>query len=268
MKLNDAYRREKRGWHASSRIRGHALAKYWSELDDIFYPEYFNQEYNEFFEKENQLKLLKDYDFIIIHKAYENELIKDLHDRGQKIIIDLSDPDYLLGFSNVGRAGQCLLSLAHSDAAVVNNKLMIDDLEKGYDKPIFYIPDRTDIEGSKFIKRKTIVWFGHSDNYPSVLPYIQELSKDYEIITICDRICGLSNLVKFVEYDPNTIESEIRKADAVFLGDRLNEYKSPNRYLTAISLGMPVLTIEALRNFDIRESVKEWKEIIKQLCGQ
>ena len=71
-----------------------------------------------------------------------------------------------------------------------------------------------------------------------------------------------------MEYNPNTIESEIRKADAVFLGDRLNEYKSPNRYLTAISLGMPVLTIEALRNFDIRESVKEWKEIIKQLCGQ
>jgi len=260
IKLNDSYRKSKRGWQASSRIRGHSLAKYWDELDDIFYPEYFNQEYNEFFEKENQLKLLKDYDFIIIHKAYENELIKDLHNRGQKIIIDLSDPDYLLGYSNVGRAAQCLASLAHSDAAVVNNKLMISDLEKGYDKPIFYIPDRIDC--GDISKPKNLVWFGHYDNKESLTRYLSEL-KDYNINVICNKPIEGTN---FVEYNPETMNDEIKKFDAVFLGDKLNEYKSPNRYLTAVSLGIPVFTIEALRDFGIKKSIEEYKEVIKQIC--
>lgn len=260
IKLCDSYRKEKRGWHASSRIRGHCLADNWEELDDIFYPDYFKQEYHEFFKLENQLEKLKNYDAIILHKTYEWELAKALRLRGQKVIVDLSDPDYLLGFSNVGRAGQCLSTLANSDACVVNNEKMIDDLKKGYDKPIFYIPDR--VQNILFKKPKKIVWFGHSDNFDSLIKYLPEL-KDYKIIVISDKPIGMGE--EFVKYDPSRINGEILLADAVFLGDKLNEYKSPNRYLTAISLGMPVLTIEALRNFDIKESVKEWKNLLTKI---
>lgn len=266
IKLCDAYRDKERGWHASSRIRGHWLAKYWDECDDIFYPEYFKQEYHAFFETKNQLKLLKDYDVVIFHKTYEWELAKELKLRGKMVIIDLSDPDYLLGFSNVNRAGLCLLTIANSNGVVVNNKLMIDDL-KIYDGFVSYIPDRIDMEDSQFTRPEKIVWFGHSDNYGSITPYIEELSENYQVITISDKPCGLSNLVEFVEYHPNTINQEIKKADAVFLGKKLNKYKSPNRYLTAVSLGMPVLTIEALRNFDIRQSVEEYKQVICELAS-
>jgi hypothetical protein len=258
IKLSDSYKKGKRGWHASCRIRGHWLSKYWDELDDIFYPEYFKQTNGEFFELQNQLEKLKDYDAVILHKTYEWELSRELRIRGKKVIVDLSDPDYLLGFSNTQRAGLCLMTISNSDAVVVNNKLMIDDLKKGYDRPIFYIPDRIETD---FIKPETLVWFGHSDNAESLIKYLPEL-KNYKIRVISDKpIEG----TEFVPYDPETIDIEIRNADAVFLGDRLNEYKSPNRYLTAVSLGMPVYTIEALRDFSIQRSVKEWQEIMTKI---
>lgn len=260
IKLCDAYRKEKRGWHASCRIRGHWLAKYWDELDDVFYPDYFKQEYNQFFETKNQLELLKDYDFIIIHKAYETELIRELNLRGQKVIIDLSDPDYLLGYSNVGRAAQCLSSLNNSVAAVVNNKLMIDDLEKGYSKPIFYIPDRIDPEIILPKNIEKIVWYGHSDNNESLIKYLPKLL-DYDVIVISDKPIERT---KFIEYNPDTINREILKADAVFLGDKLNEYKSPNRWQLARALKMPIVTIDDLK-MDIRESVKEWKNLLTKI---
>jgi len=263
IKLSDSYKKTKRGWHASSRIRGHWLAKYWDELDDIFYPEYFEQEYNEFFETENQLEILEKYDVVIIHKAYETELIKALHDRGQKIVIDLSDPDYLLGFSNVGRAGQCLTSLAHSDACVVNNKKMIEDLKKGYDKPIFYIPDRIDpeiIEPQEIVKE--IVWYGHSDNHESIKPLIKSITKQYKLKIISDKpIEG----TLFVEYNPATINEEIKKSDAVILGYKMNEYKSSNREQLAIALNMPVIDHIFLNKLSIEESVKEWKNLLNKI---
>ena len=260
IKLCDAYRKEKRGWHASSRIRGHWLAKYWDELDDIFYPDYFKMEYNEFFKTETQLKLLEGYDAIIIHKAYENELIKELHDRGQKIIIDLSDPDYLLGFSNVGRAGQCLLSLHNSDAAVVNSVLLKHYLREGYDKQIFIIPDRIDPEIIEPRKIETLVWFGHSDNAESLRPLLPKLKK-YKVKVISDKpIDG----TEFVRYDPETINQEIKKADAVFLGERLNPFKSENRWQLARALNMPIVTIDDL-DMSILTSVEQWKQLLTKI---
>ena len=212
IKLCDAYRKERRGWHASSRIRGHWLAKYWDELDDIFYPEYFGQEYNEFFDKNNQLKLLENYEAVIIHKAYEYELIRAIHGRGQKVVIDLSDPDYLLGFSNVARAGQCLLSLAHSDAVVANSQKIIDDLKEGYDKPMFLIPDRIDLGGLSQREIREVVWFGHSDNFESIVPLVPKITKLYKLKVISDKpVDG----AEFVPYDPATMYQEIKKSDAV-----------------------------------------------------
>lgn len=264
IKLCDSYRKERRGWHASSRIRGHWLAKYWDELDDIFYPDYFKQEYHEFFKLENQLDKLKDYDAIIMHKTYEFELAKQLRLRKQKVVVDLSDPDYLLGFANVGRAGQCMLTLNNSDACVVNNEKMIDDLKKGYDKPIFYIPDRIDPKLIEPRNIKTIVWYGHSDNIQSLMPYLERLTKKYKVKVISDKPILPIYQTEFIEYNPETINDEIKKCDAVFLGDKLNEYKSPNRLQLAKALNKPIITSDEL-DISILESVKEWKNLLTKI---
>ena len=153
LKLCDSYKKVERGTHASCRIRGHWLADRWDELDDIFYPEYFGQTNGEFFKMENQLEKLKGYDVIILHKAYEWELAKNLRERGQKVVVDLADPDFLLGHSDAHRAGLCMMTLNNADAIVLNAKPMIESL-KHYDKPIFVITDRVDTTKFKDFKRE------------------------------------------------------------------------------------------------------------------
>lgn len=267
IKLSDSYKGQKRGWHASCRIRGHWLAKYWDELDDIFYPEYFNQTNGEFFKLDNQLEKLKDYDAVILHKTYEFELARKLRERGQKVIVDLSDPDYLLGFSDVHRAGLCLMTLNNSDACVVNNKLMTEDLQEGYGKPIFYIPDRVNPKIIESNNIKNLVWFGHSDNRDSYISSALPLGRlGYKLTIISDKPAEgfLGKETRFIPYNPDTINDEIKKCDAVFLGDKLNEYKSPNRWQLARALNMPIVTIDDL-DMDIRESVKEWKNLLTKI---
>lgn len=259
IKCCDAYRKEKRGWHASSRIRGHWLAEYWDELDDIFYPDYFKQEYHEFFELENQLEKLKDYDVVILHKTYEWELAKALRLRGQKVVIDLSDPDYLIDYSGIHRSALCLLTIFHSDALVVNNEKMIEDL-KSYDKPICYIPDRIDPKIIETENTTYLVWFGHSDNAESLTRNLSKL-KGHKITAITDKpIEG----VEFIKYNPETICNDIKLFDAVFLGDKLSEYKSTNRWQLARALNMPIVTIDDL-DMDMKESVKEWENLLTKI---
>lgn len=292
IKLVDSYRRNKRGWHASSRIRGHFLAKYWDELDDIFYPEDFKQEYNEFHSLKNQLKILKDYEYIILHKTYDYKLAKALALRGHKLILDLSDPDFLLGFSDINRAGMCYLTMTNCTAIVINNYLIETELIKGTDKPIFYIPDRIDLEAhqpQKIIHREQmtdLVWFGHSDNHKSILPYLDEL-RGYNLKVISDRpIAG----AEFVQWNPETANQEIVKADCVILGqhpDEIQRWKSCNRRQTAYALKMPVVYTPdqlermkdvknrikdaengfkyVIKNDDIRISVRQWRNLLTKI---
>ena len=294
IKLYDAYRKQKRGWHASSRIRGHWLADNWDELDDIFYPDYFKQEYHSFFEIENQLRLLKDYDVVIFHKTYEWKLAKELREQGKKVIIDFSDPDYILGFSNLARASQCLMTMENSNAIVVNLLQIKNDL-KIVGKPVVYIPDRIDFkkfEPKKEHKEKIeeLAWFGHSDNFTSILPYVEQIIRKYKLKIIADK--GIKG-TEFVAYHPDTINGEIVKSDLVILGDKIHPYKfddenplSDNRKLTAMALGMPVIRMpkeifqfldkdkreeevknnnELIKDWGVEQSVKEWKELINKL---
>lgn len=288
IKLSDATRKEKRGWHASCRIRGHWLADNWDELDDIFYPDYFKQEYHDFFRTENQMELLKDYDVVILHKAYEYRLAEQLKLAGKKLIMDLSDPDYLLGFSTIGRAGMCLMTMNYCDAVVVNSVSMMSDLY-GYGKPVFFIPDRIDFKKISAQKKEhrekieEIVWFGHSDNFLSIKPYVSEITKNYRLRIIADKpIDGC----EFTPYDPDTICQEIIKSDLIILGDKLSRYKSNNRVVLSWALGMPVINLpkeiksvekkeqredlvssclELVKDFDIKKSVEEYKDLLTKI---
>ena len=70
LKLGDSYGKEQRGYLASSRIRGHWLAKYWTQADDCFYPEEFPKYEGDFFNPDNQMEILKDYEAVIFNKTY------------------------------------------------------------------------------------------------------------------------------------------------------------------------------------------------------
>lgn len=291
IKMCDSYKKYKRGWHASSRIRGHWLAKSFPEMDDIFYPEYFKQSNFDFFQMGNQLRLLKDYDVVVLHKTYEWELARELVKQGKKVIVDLSDPDFLLGHSDVNRAGLCLMTMAQSTVLVVHSLLMKHELRKGTDKPIYIIPDRMDLEYHKPQKKehneelKKLVWFGHSDNIDSSLK-IYDLS-DYEVRIVSDQP---TEGVEFVQWTPESVNEEIIKADCVFIGRQkydIDKWKSNNRVLTSYALKMPVAytpeDLEKLKSrearienaeegykmvterFDIRQSVREYKQIFNKL---
>lgn len=278
LKLIDSSRRNKRGWHASSNIRGHWLARYWDELDDVFHHDHFKMEYNHFCKLETQLELLKDYNVVIFHKLYDYRLAGALHALDKKIIIDMTDPDYLVGWSGISRAGMCLMLMSQANAIVVNTEALKNEIQKGTNKPIYVIPDRLDLNDYKGKKVrndnevKSLVYYGHSDNHSRLDKY--DFSK-YNLTVISDK--PYKNF-RFVEWTPDIqrVNAEIVKHDAVFIGvdDKLKEFRSDNRIKTAKALNMPFTTdlihwdfsqTYDLFDLDIRKSVNQYKEVINDI---
>lgn len=260
IKLGDSYGKERRGYLASSRIRGHNLSKYWRECDDFFYPEEFNQTSEEFFDPRNQFKILKDYDVVIFNKTYEWRVAKMLNENGQIVIVDMCDPDHLLTHSSQQRVNDCISTLEYATAVVVNGQEMKDSVNEVYKGEIHIIPDRMDLEG---LPQKTnhsenlekVVWYGYSENLRVLEPYLKDIiDMGLEITVISDKffdnllIAGCKHKpqdkITFKVWHPDTINEQILSHDAVFIGDDLDPYfskfKSNNRAMTGYSLGMPV----------------------------
>jgi len=260
LRLADAYSKEKRGYLASSRIRGHYLSKYWPECDDFFYPEEFPEYEGDFFNPVNQFKILKNYDAVIFNKAYEHKLVKLLRENGQIVIVDFCDPDFLLSHSSEQRVSDCLKTLKYTTLAVVNGKAIKEELRKVYKGPIVIIPDRLDLEGlsrkeTHNRELKKIVWYGYSENLRVLEPYMKDIiDMGLEITIISDRFfesltlvgCKFrpSERVSFRVWHPETVNEQILGHDAVFIGRDLDPYlskfKSDNRADLAHALNMPV----------------------------
>jgi len=260
LKLGDSYGKEKRGYLASSRIRGHNLSKYWPECDDIFYPEEFGQTSEEFFNPRNQFNILKDYDVVILNKTYEWRLAKMLKYNGQIVIVDMCDPDHLLTHSSPQRVKDCLATLEYATAVVVNGQEMQKSVAEVYEGEIHIIPDRMDLNDlpqktKHNEKMERIVWYGYSENLRVLEPYLKDIiDLGLEITVISDKffdnllIAGCKyrpqDKITFKVWHPETINEQILAHDAVFVGDDLDAYyskfKSNNRAMTAYSLGMPV----------------------------
>lgn len=273
VKLCDSYRRGKKGYHASCRLRWRALQKYWEF--DIVDNEFFKMEYHKYFDPDNQFELLKGYDVVIFHKTYEYELAKKLKENGNIVIVDMSDPDYLLEYSGLNRSALCMMTMTQADGIVGNTQKLVSDLKE--QKFTKLIPDRLDLSEYEPKKNqrediKDIVYYGHADNHSRLDKY--NFNK-YNLTIVSNKQYEKSKYYRFVQWIPNTklINQVIKESDAIFIGedDKFSEYRSDNRTQTAIALGMRYtynlkdwrFNDKKLENID--KSVEEYQNFIKEL---
>jgi len=266
----------------SSRIRGHWLIKYWKEAEEY--------------------KIGKEYDAIIFQKVYRPEFAR-LY-KGVKIL-DLCDPDWLSMTRDPYNPGYPFYEmLREMDVITCSSQGIYRFVKSITDKPVYYVPDRIDLEWNKQEKihkgkAKTCIWYGYSHNIDSlkpVVPYILEMGLN--VIIIADDFSTLANkeddrikkYERFVKWELKTVNDEIIKADFVIMPPARPPkgiYKSNNKITNAWSLGMPVAESpedmerfidekerikeselrlkEVKENYDVRQSIEQLKKIINEV---
>jgi len=267
-------------WHGrqnvgSSRIRGHWLVKYWDEA------EIFQQGAK--------------YETVIFQKCYWLDYV--LAFKGIKIL-DMCDPDWLDTVPIKQIIDNC-------DAVTTSTEELAKEIRKfAGKKPVVFIPDRQDLEFHNYEKykkvhkgrAKKVIWFGYSHNAKCLDRTIGLLRKYRLELTVLSNFrppySKADRNLKFEWGKPGfDFNKIIVEHDFVLLPPRddipRGRFKSPNKVYTAWALGMPVArTPEDVRRFldpeernkeapkrlkeirekyDVRISVKEFKELIKQI---
>jgi hypothetical protein len=256
----------------SSKIRGHWLVKNWPEAE-IF-------------------KMGQQYDVIIYQKVYHVEHAKSF--TGFKIL-DLCDPDWLHW------AYKTKQMIEEVDVITTSTEALAIALRQITDKPVFCIPDRIDLslfETKKFHvgEGNSVAWFGYSDNYPVLERVISILNKNnFKLIVVSDGNFNVSTSESFkmenYKYKDATAYNDIMRADIVINPQMKKgkwKFKSNNKTLVSWALGLPVAeneedlirfrdinerkkevefrTRELNEKWDIKLSVKQYKDIINQYC--
>ena len=239
----------------SSRIRGDWLIKYWDEAE--------------------RFVLGTKYDVVIFQKAYWVEYAKEF--KGIKIL-DLCDPDWM----HFGYPVKEMIELC--DAVTCSSEEIKNYISKITDKPVYYIPDRVDLEVHNIKKQhigdaKNVVWFGYHSNFALLDSTIISLKTlKLSLIVISDKPyippAGLKNRIEIINlpWDVDTVNSDIIRGDIV-LNPIIKvgkwKFKSNNKTLTSWALGMPVandnddLKLFLKEENRIKESEKRLKEIIE-----
>lgn len=237
----------------------------------------------------------KKYDNLIFQKAYWKEMMELFE--GPKIL-DLSDPDWIVGGVNIIEIG----NLVH---AITCSSPKLTQLLTLYfpDKIVRHIPDRLNFEKlpqpklKHSGKAKNLLWFGYIHNAHEtlipLLPYIKNKRLNLTIIAdrpfkLTDHLNGINYSFKY--YDQNTIYSEILNFD-ILLNPKSEraffKYKSNNKSIIAGSLGIPVAeTVEDIKRllsakarneqskheleiitarYNVIQSVEEYQAIFKEI---
>lgn len=211
----------------SSRIRGHWVIKYLNRIEGV--------------EAENFVQG-KQYDVLVFQKVYWKEMAKEF--KGLRIF-DACDPDWLDGAEMVSM-------LKNIDIVTVSSLKLKEDIEKFTDKPVYYIPDREDLEILPPVKQhdinkeaEKVVWFGYNGNFEVLDPVIDSLvSMGLKLKVISDgRYENFDLKVENVKWNIETVDKEIQEADIALL-PKMNKgrfaYKSDNKKTHALALGVPV----------------------------
>ena len=262
---------------ASSRIRGDWLIKYWQDAEPIHFG--------------------RNYDAIIYQKVYEVRHAKVF--KGVKIL-DVCDPDWLQ------TKEPFVEMIKEVDAVTCPTENLKRVMEQWVDKPVIVIPDRHDLEYFREKKihngrAKEVCWFGYSHNSPplkSVRKYLTENDLAISIIAdqpviLSEQEAGINVHERFTKWNLDTVNKEIIKSDFVIMpGSKApaHHFKSNNKTIHAHLLNMPVATsVEELERYidpknriedagknlkiaeeqyDVKKSVKEFKELIERLSEQ
>ena len=217
-------------------------------------------------------------------------------------IMDLCDPEWL----DNNRPYFNLMSKC--DAIVTSTKALAEYIGKIItDKPVLCIPDRVDLEEHKISKEvkdawstdlpKTAVWFGYSHNFYHIEKTLDVLRKhNLKLTVMSDKNLKIPDEYESLElhnvkYDYNTAHEIIARHDIAILPtteDLKGRFKSNNKSITAMALGVPVARLpedlerlmnpkerkkaseqglkEVKEKWDVKISVKEYKKLINSLC--
>lgn len=215
---------------ASSRIRAEWLCNYWPEAE-LF-------------------TMGQKYETVVFQKSYWLDYAKLF--TGLKIL-DLCDPDYLRPEKKVRQM------IALCDGVTASTQTLAQDLRRLTDRPVFYLPDRLDLNYFNSPKKdhhgdaKIAAWYGFSVNFPMLDTMIPILVKSHfkKLIVITDakhpyrlaaRFTKKLELVNF-SWALDTVNRQLLQADLVInpQHDRgLWKYKSHNKTIAAWALGLPV----------------------------
>ena len=253
----------------SSRIRGKWLVNYWPECE--------------------MFVLGRPYDFVIYQKVYRPEHAKAF--KGIKIL-DVCEPDFL----NWDSRKQEMLD--NVDAVTCATEALAQEFRRFTSKPVVVIPDRIDFNefpAQKVHKgrAKSAVWFGYANNFPVInRELLSVLNKlNLRLVVVADKpFAAIKVAVDNQKWNEADWQSKIMLGD-IAINPRIEtvpwKFKSNNKTLTAWALGLPVAAdakelerfmdadarnkeaelrrIELKEKWDVRFSVKEYKELIDRL---
>jgi hypothetical protein len=180
-------------------------------------------------------------------------------------IFDVCDPEHLF------KPNEFQYMVDRCQFITVSNEELKIELEKKYNKPIYIIPDRINLD---FFKTKKvhidkiprIVWFGYQGNFQYVKYWRPELEAcGLELVCITEEPCDFG---RFVKWEFNTFCNEIIKGDIVF--NPKGPFKSNNKTLISWALGMPVAhKPEEIKKFlNVNARIEEAEKRLKEVKSQ
>jgi len=261
----------------TSRIRARWLINYWPEAEEW--------------------QIGGKYDVLIFQKAWFEMLVEQF--KGIKIF-DIADPEWL------DTPKPFFKIMSACDAVTASTKALADYVSKFLSIPVVHVPDRVDLAEHEQYKdkryskgeAKNCVWFGYSHNFHYVEKTLKHLMKlNLQLTVIANKsmttVGDYASLrIKNVGYNYRTVHDEIIKHDICLLPsptdqDFKGRFKSNNKDLTAMALGMPIARLpedlrrlmnpvarekegragrkEVEEKWDVRLSVKQYQELINDI---
>lgn len=236
-------------------------------------------------------------DAIIFQKVWWESFMRDY--KGVKIL-DMCDPDHMKGDIPIIQACQLV------DAITTSSEALKKEIEQYTDKPVYYVPDRVKLdefpkhEGTKG-KALTVGWFGYYHNAKDLFGQrfiIDSLAKhklNLKIISNQDWLpsYGVNIEIENVRFDWDSLPYEIQGCDFMINPKPYKKrfrFKSNNKTLISWACGVPVAgneddmikfidekarktemekrKKELVDKWDIKQSAKQYREIICQVINQ
>jgi len=266
----------------STRIRVNSLLKYWPEASLYKYGE--------------------NPDILIFQKVYTNQdYLFPVHFKGVKIL-DICDPDWLMG-TPIKQTVDAMDAITCPTKPLADFLRQLTDkpivvIPDRWDMSIIPKPK------NHRNKAKTIAWFGYRHNAETLKPALSLINDlNLKLLVLADDnplvwqwLHGeigdkfRDNNYEFIKYEEETFYKNLQQADFCIFppGDRPQDiYKSNNKTIKSILAGLPVANNaddinnflepekrtawinkrynETVRDYDCRQSVKQYKELIDEL---
>lgn len=244
--------------------------------------------------------LARSYDCVVFQKPYGPDDVRTaeaLHARGVKIVVDVYDnlfynPDGLPSVADRGRRIQRMLDVA--DAVTISVPELARCLTAT--APTFVVTDPVDVIGLGSARRDPraavhrplqVVWFGNSASpgqpfgmyfLEAVLPALEKVNRSTPLqLTVISNsrelferhVAPVGAPTRYVEWKIDTFGANLASQDICVLPvvrNPITTYKSSNRLVAALSVGLPVVASEipSYREFADWILIEDWVSSIRR----